>query len=61
MKVGDELYIEPVDDDVDPNRQFLFDVAFDHPGVVDDDPALQVLRRLAVLVDLAVSELERFM
>jgi hypothetical protein len=59
--VGHELYIEPVEHEVDQNRQFKFAVAFHDPGVVEGEPALKTVQDMANLVDSILTILGRFL
>jgi hypothetical protein len=51
LQVGDEIFLEPIDEEVDYNRQFLFEVSFHGPDVMDHEPAIKTLQELTNLVD----------
>lgn len=51
LEMGDELYIEPLDHDVEEDRQFAFEIAFDKPKVIEPEPALKTLQDLTNVVD----------
>jgi hypothetical protein len=61
MKVGDELYVEPIDLEVHKNRRFSFDVSFDVPGIVDCQPAPKTLQDISTQVDEIVARLGRLL
>ncbi|HEV8226945.1 MAG TPA: hypothetical protein VGQ74_08070 [Methylomirabilota bacterium] len=54
LKVGDELYIEPLGQEVHQDRGFTFDVSLNAPGVVEGEPALKTFQDLTNLVDAVV-------
>ena len=58
LKVGDKLYIEPLDKKVAHNRRFTFDVSFNAPGVIDCEPALKTLQDMMNLVDEIITKLD---
>jgi hypothetical protein len=51
LKAGDELFIDAPDAEVNEQMQFLFDVAFGEPQVVDGEALLDTLKRMIELVD----------
>lgn len=57
LKVGDELFNEPMTNKLMPDRKFRFDISFNHPAVLECESAETTLSRLAGLVD---SVLNRF-
>jgi hypothetical protein len=61
VKVGYELYIEPIEHEVHKDRQFTFDVAFYQPGVIELEPAMKTLQDFANLVDALVTRFEPFL
>lgn len=58
LEPGYEIYIEPLDEEMDENRQFAFDVAFDKPGVIESEPALKTLQDMTNLIDGLVTAFE---
>lgn len=60
MKVGDELFIEPLNHKVAQDRQFTFDVSFNKPGVIEGEPAIKTLQDLSNLVGGIVESFESF-
>lgn len=58
LKVGDELYIEPIQHEIEKDRQFLFDVSFNASGVVECESAIKTLQDMANLVENIVSSFE---
>ncbi len=58
LKAGDELYLEPLDEEVDEKRQFTFDVSFYQPGIIEGEPALKTLQDMTNLVDDLVAAFE---
>lgn len=50
LKVGDELFAEPLDMEVQHERKFAFDVSFHQAGVIECEPALPTLHQFADLV-----------
>jgi hypothetical protein len=61
LKVGDELYIEPIHHEVNKNRNFTFDVSFNAPGVVECEPVLKTLQDMTNLVDDIIVTLGRLL
>jgi hypothetical protein len=61
LKVGDELYIEPLDHEVAEDRRFAFDVSFNEPSVIECEPALKTLQDMTNLVDGIIGTLGRFL
>jgi hypothetical protein len=61
LKVGDELYGEPLDHEVDKDRRFTFDVSFNEPTVIQCEPAIKTLQDMTNLVDEIVLKLGRFL
>ncbi len=61
LKVGDELWREPLDMKMDKNKPFTFDVALQKPGVIECEPALKTLQDMANLVGDIVTNLGRFL
>jgi hypothetical protein len=43
LKVGDELYIEPLNLKVAENRRFTFNISLNAPGVVECEPVIKTL------------------
>ncbi|MDQ6683014.1 MAG: hypothetical protein M3Y88_07080 [Chloroflexota bacterium] len=58
LKVGDELFLEPLDVEVKHERKFRFDISFHQPGVIECEPALETLQNFANLVDGIVTAFE---
>ncbi len=56
LKVGDELFIDAPDAEVNEKINFLFDIAFGEPGVVEGDPILETLKGMSDLVGNIVSD-----
>ena len=61
LKVGNELYGEPLDREVAENRRFTFDISFNQPGVIECEPALKTLQDMTNLVDAIVAGLGKFL
>lgn len=51
LKVGDELFVDAPDAKVNEKLQFLFDIAFGEPQIIEGDPLLETLREFADVVD----------
>jgi len=51
LKIGDELFIDAPDAEVNEKMQFVFEVAFGEPQIVEGEPLLETLRQLTKLVD----------
>lgn len=58
LKVGDELFIDAPDAEVNEKINFLFDIAFGEPGVVEGDSILETLKGMSDLVGNIVSDFE---
>jgi hypothetical protein len=56
LKVGDELFVDAADAEPDEKIQFLFDVAINEPQVVEAEPALETLQKLANLVARIIAD-----
>lgn len=56
LKVGDELFIDAPDAEVNEKINFLFDIAFGEPGVVEGDSILETLKGMSDLVGNIVSD-----
>ena len=56
LKVGDELFIDAPDAEVNEKINFLFDIAFGEPGVVEGDAIIETLQGMYDLVDNLVSD-----
>jgi len=56
-KVGDELYVEPINVEVNKNRQFTFHISFNTPRVAEDESALTRLQEMANRVDDIITQL----
>ena len=41
LKLGDELFIHPLDHKVYEDRRFRFDISFNYPGVIQCEPAIK--------------------
>jgi hypothetical protein len=61
LKVGDELYREPINNKVDYNRKFAFNVSFYQPGIIEGEPAIKTLHDMANLVGDIVATLGKFL
>jgi hypothetical protein len=61
LNVGDELYIESLDDEVAKDRRFTCNVALNAPGVVEPEPALKTLQDMANFVDEIITKLGRLL
>jgi hypothetical protein len=61
LKVGDELYIEPLDHEVAKDRRFTFDISFNQPGIIECEPVLKTLQDMANLVDGIVGALGKLL
>ena len=51
LKAGDELFIDAPDAEVNEKMQFVFEVAFGEPQVVEGKPLLDTLHQLAKIVE----------
>ena len=60
LRVGYELYIEPIEHEVAVDRQFQFDVAFNAPELVRGEPALKTIQDIFGVVDSTITALARF-
>jgi hypothetical protein len=58
LKVGDMLYIEPIDTEVNEERKFLLEVAFNEPGVIECETVLKTLKDFSNLVRGVVAAFE---
>lgn len=47
LKVGDVLFLEPLEPKMQEERKFLFDIAFDEPGVIECEPVLEALQKFS--------------
>jgi len=56
LKVGDELFIDAPDAEVNEKINFLFDIAFGEPGIVEGDSILETLKGMSDLVGNIVSD-----
>ena len=61
LKVGDELFIDSPDAEVNRKMQFVFELAFGEPPIVEGEPLLQTLHQFASLVDEFVPSFEPFL
>jgi hypothetical protein len=61
LKVGDELYIEPLDLEAAENRRFTFEVSFNQPAIIECEPAIKTLQDMANLVEGIVDTLGKFL
>lgn len=50
LEVGDELFAEPLDTEVYEERQFLLEISFYEPGVIECEPVLKTLKDMADVV-----------
>lgn len=51
LKVGDELFLDSIDAEVDEKLQFRFDIAFVEPGVLECESVLETLQQMADLLE----------
>jgi len=58
LKVGDELFIDGPDAQANDKMQFVFDVAFGEPQIVEGEPLLETLRELTRLVEEIIPNFE---
>jgi hypothetical protein len=61
LKVGDELFREPIERKMDENRKFIFDISFNKPGVIECEPAIKTLKDMSDLVGNTVERLIKFL
>jgi hypothetical protein len=61
LKIGDELYIEPLDHEMDKDRRFSVGISFNAPGVVECEPAIKTLQDLTNLLDEIITVLGRLL
>jgi hypothetical protein len=60
-KVGDELYIEPLEKEVVPDRKFSLEITFDEPGIIESEPILKFLQDTTNLVDDVITTLGKLL
>ena len=58
LKVGDELFIDLPDAEVNPGMQFRFDVALGEPGIVEGDAIIEALQQMIDEVGNTVRQFE---
>jgi hypothetical protein len=51
LKQGDELFVDLPDAEVDDQLQFRFEVAFGEPQILEGEPLIETLQKMADLVD----------
>jgi hypothetical protein len=51
LEVGDVLFEEPLDMEVHEDRNFLLEISFHEPGVIECEPVLKTLKNLSDLID----------
>jgi hypothetical protein len=61
LKVGDELLIGAPDGAFNPDVQFRFDVALYEPGIVKPEPMLEIVQRLADMVNRTVTAFKPYL
>lgn len=61
LKVGDPLFMEPIEREVTKNRRFTYDVSFNQPGIIECEPVLKTLQDMTNLVDAIVISLGQFL
>jgi hypothetical protein len=61
LKIGDELFIGGSDDKVNEQMRFNFDVALGEPGIMNGEPLVETLHRMADLVDSLVIGFKPFL
>lgn len=61
LKVGDEIYIESINDKMQKDRRFSFSVSFNAPGVLKPEPAIKTLQDMANLVRHIVETLGKLL
>jgi hypothetical protein len=59
--LGDELYVEPIEHEVQKDRRFAFHVTLNAPGIVEPEPAIKTLQDMANLVNGIVTALGKFL
>lgn len=60
LKVGDELYIEPLDHEMAQDRRFTFDISFNAPGIIEGEPAIKTVQDMSNLVGSIIDTFEPF-
>jgi hypothetical protein len=57
LKVGDTLFTDAPDAEVNEEMQFQFDIALNEPGIIEGKPLLETLHQLANLIDDIITNL----
>jgi hypothetical protein len=58
LKVGDELFVDAVDAEVNERMQFRFNVALSEPQIIEAQSLIETLHQMANLVDGIITALE---
>jgi hypothetical protein len=58
LKVGDELFIDAVDAEVNEKMQFRFNVALSEPQIIEAKSLIETLHQMANLVEGIVTTLQ---
>jgi hypothetical protein len=61
MNVGYELYIEPIENEVNKKIAIVCEIAFDVPGVIEREPVMRTLHDMTNFVRDIVERLGRFL
>jgi hypothetical protein len=56
LKVGDELFIDKADAEINEDIQFLLDIAFNEPGIAEGESIIETLQSAADFVDDLISD-----
>jgi hypothetical protein len=61
LEVGHEVFREAIHPEMNDQTRFTFDVSFNHPEIVEGEPALNALQDMTNLVDGIIGQLGRFL
>jgi hypothetical protein len=61
LKVGDELFIDAIDAEVNEKMKFAFDVAINEPHIIQAAPLIETVHHLADLVDGIITQFVPFL
>jgi hypothetical protein len=61
LKVGDELFIDSPDAEIDEHMPFKLDVALSESGIIDGKPLLETVRSLSKLVESIIPQFKPFL
>jgi hypothetical protein len=61
LKVGDEIFIDAPDAELNPKIKFAFDVALNEPQIIQAEPLIETVHQLADLVDSIVGQFAKYL